>query len=413
MTATPKHEIFLMTVEAALKAYRDGDASLLFSAGTLGALAWFKVNDEPWYLDVLSRLDAGTAREIRRKVWELGKAQPQAEDPVKLVPVGFSSFVKSLGPPTYAVDGLLIAGYCYSFTGPSGHGKTAIALTLAVCVAMGIPFAGHEASPMRVLYVAGENPDDVKMRALALAGALRLDPAALEDRLQFLDESFTLAERHAELMHVIEAGGFGFVVLDTDQALSSDGDENDNRSRVEHAKRVRMLTKTRTRPTVVDLCHPPANATRAFPKPRGGSSFLAEIDGNAGVWMEDGDTRAELFRTPKYRGPMFEPLLFDIKVIELAALADHKGRAMTTAIAMPADEADTESDEATRRRRLALLADISLHPGTSVRDRARRTQSPQTTVYRDLRYLLSKGAVAEAMDGHEITTKGKKWLTAN
>lgn len=330
-----------------------------------------------------------------------------------LRPVGFRSFVQALEPPTYAVDGLLIRGYCYSFTGPSGHGKTAIAMTLAAVKSVGDLFAGRETTAERVLYVAGENPDDVRMRALALAGALRLSPDVLEDRLQFIDRSFALGDRHAELMKVIEDGGFGMVILDTDQALSSDADENSNAERIEHAKRVRMLTKARPRPTVIDLCHPPINAGRNALRPRGGSAFLAEIDGNAGVWMDDGDTRAELFRTNKFRGPMFDPLLFDIKVIELAALADSKGRAMTTAIALPADEADTEADEAARRRRLALLADISLHPGSTVRERATRTGSPTTTVYRDLRYLLSKGAINEAMDGHEITPRGKKWLAAN
>lgn len=349
--------------------------------------------------------------DARRKVEALTeRSKPKAD---ALRPVGFRSFVAALEPPTYAVDGLLIRGYCYAFTGPSGHGKTAIGMHLAIVKCIGEPFSGRETTAERVLYVAGENPDDVRMRALAQAGELRLSPDDLDSRLLFIDRSFTLADRHAELMKLIEDGGFGMVILDTDQALSSDADENSNAERIEHAKRVRMLTRTAPRPTVVDLCHPPVNAVRTALRPRGGSSFLAEIDGNAGVWMDDGDTRAELFRTTKFRGPVFDPLLFEIKVVELAELADSKGRAMTTAIAVPVDDDDGEADETARRRRLKLLADISLHPGTSLRDRARRVDSPQTTVYRDLRYLLTKGAINEAMDGHEIAPRGKKWLTAS
>ncbi len=338
-----------------------------------------------------------------------GRNKPKAD---ALRAIGFRSFVAALEPPTYAVDGLLIRGYCYAWTAPSGHGKTAIGIHLAAVKSVGEPFAGRETTAERVLYVAGENPDDVRMRALAQAGELRLSPEVLDSRLLFLDRSFTLADRHAELMKLIEDGGFGLVVLDTDQALSSDADENSNAERIEHAKRVRMLTRTAPRPTVVDLCHPPVNAGRNALRPRGGSSFLAEIDGNCGVWMDDGDTRAELFRTTKFRGPMFDPLLFEIKVVELAELADSKGRAMTTAIAVPVDDDDGEADETARRRRLALLEDISLHPGASVRDRARRIDSAQTTVYRDLRYLLAKGAISEAIDGHEIASRGKKWLAA-
>ncbi len=135
-------------------------------------------------------------------------------------------------------------------------------------------------------------------------------------------------------MHLIETGGYQFVFLDTDQALSSGGDENDNRERIEHAKRVRMLTKASTRPTVIDLCHPPVNALKGALRPRGGSSFLAEIDGNMGCWIDDGDTRVELFRTAKFRGPMFEPLTVRDQA-SIEGPPDAKGRRMTTAIAHP------------------------------------------------------------------------------
>jgi hypothetical protein len=250
-----------------------------------------------------------------------------------------------------------------------------------------LPFAGLEMEKTRVLYIAGENPDDVRMRVLALLEALDIAVTDFDGHLQFLDQSFTLAGRHKELMSLIDDGQFGLVVLDTDQALSSDADENDNRERIEHAKRVRMLTKTKSRPTVIDLCHPPGNALRTSVRPRGGSSFLAEIDGNLGVWIEDGDTRAEMFRTSKFRGPMFDALQFDIKVVELPTLTDRKGRAMTAAIALPSEVSDAQADAATRARRQALLADISMHPEASLREREKRTGIPKNTIGRDIKHL--------------------------
>lgn len=339
----------------------------------------------------------------------VGRNKPKAD---ALRAIDTAEFVASLSAPSYALDGVLIRGYCFAFTGHSGHGKTAVTLTLAVAAALGMPFAGRETEQARVLYVAGENPDDVRLRMLALLDHLDLDPETLGDSLMFVDSSFTLADRHAELMQLIEAGDFGLVVLDTDQALSSDADENSNAERVEHAKRVRMLTKTKQRPTVIDLCHPPASAARNVLRPRGGSAFLAEIDGNIGVWIDEGDTRAELFRTTKFRGPMFEPLAFDIKVVEVPSLADSKGRRMTAAIAVPADETDLQADEAARARRLALLADVSLHPVATVRERVLRTGATKSTVHRDLLYLEKKGAIEEALNGHGLTSKGKKWLSA-
>lgn len=339
----------------------------------------------------------------------VGRNKPKTD---ALRAIDTAEFVASLSAPSYALDGVLIRGYCFAFTGHSGHGKTAVTLTLAIAVALGTPFAGRETEQARVLYVAGENPDDVRLRVLALLDHLGLDAEDLGDSLMFVDSSFTLADRHAELMQLIEAGDFGLVVLDTDQALSSDADENSNAERVEHAKRVRMLTKTKPRPTIIDLCHPPASAARNALRPRGGSAFLAEIDGNLGVWIDEGDTRAELFRTTKFRGPMFDPLAFDIKVVEVGSLADSKGRRMTAAIAVPADESNLQADEAARARRLALLADVSLHPNASVRERTGRTGVSRATVQRDIRYLAGKGAIAETLGGHEIMAKGKKWLAA-
>lgn len=345
---------------------------------------------------------------LRDTVGEAGG--PQADPPLRAV--GLDEFLSVLEPPAYALDGVLIRGYCFAVTGHSGHGKTAIALTLAVAVALGMPFAGRETEQARVLYVAGENPDDVRLRVRALLDELGIAPADIGSNLMFVDRSFTLAERHAELMQVIEAGNFGLVVLDTDQALSSDTDENDNRERVEHAKRVRMLTRAAPRPTVIDLCHPPVNAARVALRPRGGSAFLAEIDGNLGAWIDEGENRAELFRTTKFRGPMFEPLAFDIKVVKVPSLADSKGRRMTAAIAVPADESERRSDEAIRARHRVLLTDVSLYPEASMRERAARVGAPKSTTDRDLQHLTKRGAIAETLVGHEITAKGKKWLAA-
>lgn len=385
----------------------------LFIPGTLSALVRIEEGNPQATRPLYARLNERLAGELRRAVREHRKVErAQAGGGAPLIARSIPAFLADLAPPTYLLDGILIAGYCFAITGQSGHGKTAIALSLGVAASLGLPFAGFDTEQVKVLYVAGENPDDVRLRVRALLDAAQLEPTDLEPNLMVLDQSFTLADRHAELMELIEEGGFGLVILDTDQALSSDADENDNRERVEHAKRVRMLTRAAPRPTVIDLCHPPVNAGRNALRPRGGSSFLAEIDGNLGVWMDEGDTRAELFRTNKFRGPMFDPLSFEIKVIELASLADSRGRPMTAAIALPAGEPDRDADDAARTRRMDLLSDISRNPSSAIRERAERLGIPRNTVHRDIKYLLDKGAIADALQGHDLTPKGKKWLAA-
>ena len=168
-----------MTVEAALKAYSGGDATLLFSAGTLGALAWFKVNDEPWYLDVLSRLDSGSAREVRRKLWEASKATEQPEhagidilraDQVLLEPI------------RWLWDGYMARGKMHIIAGAPGTGKTTVALALAATLTTGGRWPdGTTAGTGNVLIWSGEDdPGDT------LVPRLRAMDADLS-RIAFID----------------------------------------------------------------------------------------------------------------------------------------------------------------------------------------------------------------------------------
>jgi RecA-family ATPase len=65
--------------------------------------------------------------------------------------------------------------YCYSMTGRTGSGKTAIALNIAASVALGRSIGGHDVERGRVLYFAGENPTDVQMRWIAMAQQMNFD----------------------------------------------------------------------------------------------------------------------------------------------------------------------------------------------------------------------------------------------
>jgi replicative DNA helicase len=72
-----------------------------------------------------------------------------------------AAFISDFVPPDYVVVGLLQRRFVYSFTGMTGSGKTSVALRLVASVALGVPFAGRDTKPVRVLYAAAENPDDV------------------------------------------------------------------------------------------------------------------------------------------------------------------------------------------------------------------------------------------------------------
>ena len=89
-----------------------------------------------------------------------------------------AEFLADFHPPDYLIDGLLQKHFCYSLTGATGAGKTAIALLVSALVASHTPgrkLGSHEVEHGRVVYIAAENPTDIKMRLIGMAAKLKLD----------------------------------------------------------------------------------------------------------------------------------------------------------------------------------------------------------------------------------------------
>ena len=101
-------------------------------------------------------------------------------------------FVAGFVPPDYLVDGLLQEAFLYSLTGATGAGKTAITLRLAASVARGAMFAGRETKQRRVLYLAAENPVDVRMRWIALAQQMDFEADSIE--VYFVEGAFKISQ---------------------------------------------------------------------------------------------------------------------------------------------------------------------------------------------------------------------------
>lgn len=80
--------------------------------------------------------------------------------------VSSGEFVRGFVPPDYHIDGIAQAAFFYSLTGMTGAGKTAVLLLIAYCTALGKRLGDREVRKGRVIYSAGENPVDVRMRWL-------------------------------------------------------------------------------------------------------------------------------------------------------------------------------------------------------------------------------------------------------
>jgi AAA domain len=243
-----------------------------------------------------------------------------------------AEFVANFVPPDYVVVGLLQRRFFYSLTGATGAGKTAIMLVLAACAAQNLPFGGRETKKLRVLYLAAENADDVRMRWVALAQNMDFDIETIE--VYFVEGRFTLSASLQALRAEAErqGGNFGLVIVDTGPTFFEGRDENENKQLGDHARLLRDLGEIIPGgPCIIANCHPIKHATADQLLPRGGGAFLAEVDGN--LTCAKTDSAVELHWQGKFRGPDFAPMHFLIKTVTHQDLKDSDGRLIPTVIA--------------------------------------------------------------------------------
>lgn len=307
--------------------------------------------------------------EVKWRETKLGKE----ETPVKLIQSS-GEFVANFQPPDYLIDGLLQRCFVYSFTAPTGSGKTAVILLIAVHVALGKPLGNMEVEQGRVLIFAGENPDDVRTRWIKLCEEFGKDPEKID--VYFMPFRKDLSDE--EIREQIDAeakehGPFSLLIVDTSASYYSGDDENDNVKLGGHARLLRTFVDLPGGPTVLVTCHPIKNANMDNLLPRGGGAFLAEVDGNlAGIY--DGGTKVvEVTTHGKFRGPEFAPFSFQLVAATSEKLVDTKGRLIWTVFARPiTPEQQDMSKHQGRTSQDELLRAMLDKPGQSLFELAER-----------------------------------------
>lgn len=254
-----------------------------------------------------------------------GKVVPMRGASLASVPTGpvcFSvdAFLADTDAPVWMVAGVIQNNYVYAVTAPTNHGKTAVTLVMALCVAAGRPFADRAVVQGNVLILCGENQDGFRLRMLATMESLGITMADIRGRVWVLPQSTGLAYLLEQIK--TDAGGMGqlaMVLVDTSVSFFTGDNENDNQQAYGHARDLRELSMLPGKPAVIVNCHPSSSAgkdmTRESCVPRGGSAFLNEIDTNLTVWSE-GET-AEFHWMRKKRGPDFSPILFEYKAVNV------------------------------------------------------------------------------------------------
>jgi hypothetical protein len=324
-----------------------------------------------------------------------------------------ADFIAGFVPPDYLVDGILQRRFIYSLTGKTGSGKTAIILLIAASVALDRPIGGYQVQKGRVLYLAGENPDDIRMRWIAMAQCMDFDVDSID--VHFISGTFKISAMMARIeQEAKKAGPFSFVIVDTSAAFYEGDDENSNAQQGVHARRLRALVNLTGGPCVIVACHPPKNAGDDNLQPRDGGAFIAEMDGNLTSIKDDGIV--ELHWQGKFRGPDFAPLSFQLQGVTNERLKDTRGRLIPTVLASYVSQtAQDEIAAASRTNENKVLATYAANPDASMADVARQLgwimksgEPDKTKVKRAVAKLKGAKLVTIERGKPIVTDKGNK-----
>jgi hypothetical protein len=285
-------------------------------------------------------------------------------------------------------------------TAPTGAGKTCVAMRVAAHVAFGLPLSGRAVKQGRVLFLAGENPDDVCMRWIKLAEEMGVDVNT--DRIIWLGARLPLSNKairkqiDAEVASL--AGEVALVVADTSAAFYEGDDENSNVQLGNHARMLRTFVDLPGGPTVLVTSHPVKNPDMENLVPRGGGAFVNEVDGNL-VCVAQGGGLIDLHWHVKFRGPDFEPIPFKITPGQSEKLTDSDDEKIWTVTAAPVTAAEQEAVmDTAQRRRDDLLVTMQGQPGASLKElaeaagwRTKEGEPYKMLVHRVLKELRDRG----------------------
>jgi hypothetical protein len=169
-------------------------------------------------------------------------------------------------------------------------------------------------------------------------------------------------------------------------------------------------------PTTIINCHPTKNATDDNLLPRGAGAFLAEVDGNLTLKLDD--TAIEMHWQGKFRGADFAPISFELCTVTHERLKDTKGRLISTVIAKPlSDAAQEELAQAIRFEEDQVLRVIETNPNASFAELAKaagwlnsKFEPLKAKAQRTVNRLKKAKLIAVERGEYLISEKGAKLL---
>lgn len=324
-----------------------------------------------------------------------------------------ADFTADFVAPEYIIDGIVQRGRIYTLTAPTGSGKTAAMLYASVAIATGMQFCGHEVEAGDVLFMAGENPDDVRARVIATLEFYKIDPR--QCRLHFIAGTFSIRADMDKLREeAAKLPDLKLVVIDTFAAYFDGDDENSNAQALDFARLVRKIAAFPAKPAVIMPAHPVKNATRSNLTPKGGSSLLNEVDGNLTLWNDGGII--SMHWQGKFRGAEFEPMSMELQRHESSQICDADGRLIPTILAKPLAEIralEIATENLSQEDKTLLSIDTA--PAVSIAERCVQTgvllaggKAHKSKMDRILKKLSEQKLIRRFRTNWELTKDGER-----
>jgi putative DNA primase/helicase len=220
-------------------------------------------------------------------------------------------------PPEYLVNELVETSSMGNMFGDPGHGKSFLAVDLALCVATGTPFHGRAVKQGPVFYIAGEGHNGLKRRFDAWAKARGVDiseaPLFVSNRpAQFLDEASALEVAAAVEALADQYGSPTLIEIDTVARNFGNGDENSTKDMNQFIAAIDHLRMQYEGCTALVLHHTGHGDKQ---RARGSIALKAALDCEYRV--EKNDNVITFTCTKMKDGAEPEPIAFELKSVEL------------------------------------------------------------------------------------------------
>ncbi len=303
----------------------------------------------------------------------------------------------ALPGPTWLLEKICTTGALVGVYGPSGHGKSFLALDWALSIAAGKKWQGRSVQQGMVVYVAAEGGQSISKRVKAWTEARGLDdiPAAF-----FLLEGIQVRDRgdlEPLVRRIRERGGNPvLIVIDTLARCFVGGDENSAKEMGEFVAGLGWLCE-QTGATVMVLHH---TGKQAHEMERGSSALRAAAD--AMILVSKDDSAITVTNNKQKDAEEFEEMS-----LHLQQVVFDDGE--TSCVLQGVDSPTTKLQDLAGGLRRTLLMLANTPKALTTEDWQERTGLPQRTLHNHRKELVKLKYVSEIARGvYKATPIGRK-----